>query len=533
MNKGDVKQMINFKKLASLVLSVCVFGGSFNVFAMEGSSPDEIGSIIKTTEDEEKIRCELNKSVERRHFPTITGGGRRIFKPYEFHGDEPRLIKVYTIPYLLDPDFPVLEELKDMLWSSVSVAEGKEDIGSGYIDGLQHLVNGFRQRYGDAEFMDVGLAIEWFLTECAERDKRLSGAGVKIAKDASENFITKFRSALAKYNMPDKVSDNARGLELMLSLLRCIDNEEYLDKKRGGFCNVFLMAYDTEADSRGFFGRLFGGKRPPIESCVAFTSVSGLDSRTTKGQATFGERYSKLHDELVGAVNKFFDYCQAIKPTPPAPLPDMPSIISYILKRLDEMDIRMDDFDTRLTLLEEFVKPLREGTGRLNELVDAVCAFNDFVSKISSDGKFDSEAFRSMLERVAASTACFDVPQKDDASAKEDSGALGAKIKRLREHVRELKGHVADHADAINDLRESRDSMLELYNDLISCKKAWEERAAEIEEFAKDMNRRDELSKEKQKAACKLFVIDQYNNSGRFGKWLLRRQYPFLKEAKL
>lgn len=247
---------------------------------------------------------ELNKSIEMG--TGMPGSGFKFFEPYSFHADDPRKICVYTIPYLLDKLCPVLLELVDILWCSVSVITTSGDIGDGYMGRLQQLVDDFKKLSGaNAEFIDVGVIITKFLefraeSVCSNAEK------VVTAKSELRDFFGKFVNKLKEYEKPDKVSDQAIALNLLLKLLFCIERGEY--RSSTGFHNVFVMAYDTDADNRWFFTRWFGGRRSPMPTCVAFASVERLDPSTIEHESEFLAQYIRISDNLEMAIRRFLDY---------------------------------------------------------------------------------------------------------------------------------------------------------------------------------------------------------------------------------
>lgn len=575
MGKSKLKVVLimNFKlkKIISILLLVSIFSGYFHVDAVRGGvldKPEErIDSIIRrATEDtdKEKVRDVLNESIRMRIF-SIPGGGYGIFEPYEFHKDEVRRVCVFTIPYLLDDRFPVLQDLVDMLWCSVSIMGNSDpgEIDIGFMTTTQNLVNHFNHVTNEkAEFIDVALAIRNYLEDRAEHEST-SSEEIVAAKNRVRDFYDKFVKKIKEWKKP-VVSQSVTAVNLLIKLFFCIEEKRYIQD--GRFHNVFVMAYDIGADNSWFLTKLFKGKRPQVETCVDFISVDGLDQSTVKDESNFLEQYTTLSVKVQQHVNTFLGYNKA----------------KSFADRLKTMEEKTDAVDQKaeaakqtaeaagqkaeaveqelegLKLTVAEMQNAQQEQSKFNEFTKAVGDLGAYLHRLSKGGEIVEEEKERVFQNVEKLISYYDSSEEigkpdemkdlrgliDDTRqhvAKHASDIIAQKkeMSGVHDEISDTRQHVAKHAEDIITLKQKMSGMQaemsdahEAFDHFVQAKKDWEARAIKIDELVNKLRRDEEYLQETAKKGARDFIWEEYNQSGIFRKWRLQRVFPFLKKKK-
>jgi len=443
---------------------------------------EKVESIVRVAtreEDEDTIRYWLNRSIKRG--TGIVGGGIKRFEPFAFHEDEPREVCVYTIPYLLDDQAPVLRELVNMLWSTVDASKDLSKIDRYFINQTQRLLDDFNSQCKvSASYIDLYRAIESFMVEKgSSRDEEKTRSSMK-------SLIDRVSEKWKEYRKP-VVCENVTAMNLLLKLYRCIDREEYkesIDPLK--FYNVFVMAYDTGADNRWFFTRWFARERSTLESCVAFTSIDGLLSASVSDELSFEPEYKSLHDKIEEEITRYLISIQTMH------IPEEQSKLHELWESLDEMSLYMKRMLNR----------------------DAI---NDAET---AEGKHILKRINESMNRITGG----------DGGSEEN---LDEETKKLRKHVEEMKSHLAEQENAINSLIEFRDDTLKQQKALVKARTVWEKRAVEIDGLVNSLRRDEEHLEAIAKDASRKLISQQIEQADVFGRWILRQIFPsFFDEKK-
>jgi len=470
---------------------------------MTSSRPEEsVDSIIREAtaeEDKKKIVQALNRCIERG--VGITGGGIRIYEPYTFHEDEPRRVCVYTIPYVLDDRCPVLRGLVNMLWSTVDASKNLDKVDRVFVNQTQRFLDDFNKScHVSANHLDLFGAIEGYLQEAAPPEDK------EKTKSTMERVIGRFKQRWDEFKKP-VVSSNVSAMNLLLKLYRSLGNREYKTSTiPSKFHNVLVLAYDTGADNRYAITRLFKGARDPLLSCVAFTSMDGLDRSVLYNEASFESGFRYLHAKIQEEITRFLTF---------VPDKDIDRKMAEILERLHQIEVSVRE-----------LKDLREEQGKSDEIARKLKEMLDFSHKMEEGGTLDEKEGKGIVEGMET------VLKRLTESETSMGGSEGEESEHLRKHMVEMKKKIADQAKAIKELMEYRDKSLTVQESIAAAKGEWIQRVNEIEEFSNSLRRDEEHLKEIAEKSTKDFVMEQYNKANWFGRICLRQAFPFIGGLK-
>jgi len=328
-----------------------------------------------------------------------------------------------------------------------------------------------------------------------------------------KNVIDRIKQKWNEYNKPI-VSRNTTAMNLLLKLYRCIDDGKYKTSTvPSKFHNVFIMAYDTGADSRFLITRFFQGPRPTLKTCVAFTSIDGLDRSTTYSESTFESEYRYLHGTIEEETKRFLSF---------SPEKSIQQQIEEMRNRIEQLEVTVEE-----------LKNVKQERAKLNELIRTLGKLSIYIRKMAAEGTLDEKEGKCILQDVDVVMNRFTGDEESLKGTDKSSSSDDDETKNLRKHVKEIKHIVARHAKAINDLIEARDRIINMHDAIISARSQWEERVIEIESFANSLKRDEERLEAITEGASQKFVMEQYEQSSKFGKWCLRQAFPFIKELKL
>jgi len=442
---------------------------------------ESIDSIIRdeTYEtDNARIRDELNQCIEGD--TAIVGGGRKIFQPYVFQKDDPRVVFLCTIPYLLDEKCPVLKELVDIFGSTLDACRDVSKIDRDFVTKTQHLLDDLNHFCEiNASCLDLSGAVELYMEERAHPAVR--GNVKPFMRDA----LAQIRRKWNEYGIPAGSEDEVV-MNLLFKLLRCIGGRLYrTSTDLFKLHNVFVMAYDTGADNRSFLARKFGAARPPVKTCVAFTSVDGLHRAITYKELSFEEEFEGLHDKIEEKTTEFLIYVQSRR------VPDERSKLQELQKSLEKLSMCF--------------KTMAEG------------------------GTFDPAEGKHIVESVDASMSYFTENENEGHS----KASSDYEKKELRKSMVQMKKEMKEHVEKINSLIRYQDEAVSLQELLLKNKVDWEKSALTIDGYANGLKRQEERLRVIAECATKDMIMDEYEKCNAFGKICLRHAFPFIDGYKI
>lgn len=504
-----------FKNITAFLLTMSLFSGQVNVFAMHGLQSNEeerIESIIRTPEDSVTISKSLNYCLYHSD-SGIIGGARRFFEPYNFHKDEPRKICAYTIPYVLDDSCPLLEDLVDMLWNTNQVWKDiQKGVDQNFVDRTQCMLNRFRKITNiNATYVDLFNGIGEYLKDKSKTAEKVSDP--PTVQNRIQNSVNSIVDQFRRFGKP-AVSSNQTAAELMMKLYFAIDKGSYRSSVGDGYHNVFLMAYDTGADNSSFVARLFKGARPQKHTCVAFTTVQGLD-KSTKYRGDIEKGYKFLHDKLAVEVNKFIDYISGQSES---------NVTSeVVLKELKEIKAQLGDHERRLLVLES---QRLSGFSSLLEKLSAVLV--EFSQANIHDNNFSVDKFTGICADIDSEIRNYKSGLYEDLKQKKESDEL----QELSKTVADIRGHVIKHANDIIEIKKTLSKSKDIAEKLAAERERFAEDAKLIQAFADNISCQNEQLRILARETTKNYIVENYSKAGYWGKKILKAIFPELKQMK-